>query len=27
MGHSSIQTTAIYCSVSDEQLRNAVNAG
>jgi integrase/recombinase XerD len=27
MGHSSIQTTAIYCSVSDEQLRNAANAG
>jgi integrase/recombinase XerD len=27
MGHSSIQTTALYCSVSDEQLRNAVNAG
>ena len=26
MGHSSIQTTAIYCSVSDEQLRNAANA-
>lgn len=27
MGHSSIQTTALYCSVSDEQLRNAANAG
>ena len=27
MGHSSIQTTAIYCAVSDEQLRNAANAG
>ncbi len=26
MGHSSIQTTAGYCSVSDEQLVNAVNA-
>jgi integrase/recombinase XerD len=26
MGHSSIQTTALYCSVSDEQLRNAANA-
>lgn len=26
MGHSSIQTTAIYCAVSDEQLRNAANA-
>lgn len=27
MGHSSIQTTAIYCAVSDEQLKNAANAG
>jgi len=27
MGHSSIQTTALYCQVSDEQLRNAANAG
>lgn len=27
MGHASIQTTAIYCHVSDEQLRNAANAG
>ena len=26
MGHSSIQTTALYCYVSDEQLRNAANA-
>lgn len=26
MGHSSIETTAINCSVSDEQLRNAANA-
>ena len=25
MGHSSIQTTAGYCHVSDEQLANAVN--
>jgi integrase/recombinase XerD len=27
MGYASIQTTAIYCSVSDEQLRTAANAG
>lgn len=27
MGHSSIQTTALYCDVSDQQLMNAVNAG
>lgn len=26
MGHSSIQTTALYCYVSDEQLKNAANA-
>lgn len=26
MGHSSIQTTALYCDVSDQQLMNAVNA-
>jgi integrase/recombinase XerD len=26
MGHSSIQTTALYCAVSDEQLLNAANA-
>jgi integrase/recombinase XerD len=25
LGHSSIQTTALYCDVSDDQLANAVN--
>ena len=27
MGHASIQTTALYCHVSDEQLKQAANAG
>lgn len=27
IGRSSIQTTALYCHVSDEQLKNAANAG
>jgi len=26
LGHANIQTTALYCDVSDEQLANAVNA-
>jgi integrase/recombinase XerD len=26
LGHASIQTTALYCDVSDDQLANAVNA-
>jgi integrase/recombinase XerD len=25
MGHKNIQTTALYCDVSDEQLANAAN--
>lgn len=26
LGHANIQTTALYCDVSDDQLTNAVNA-
>jgi integrase/recombinase XerD len=26
LGHASIQTTALYCDVSDDQLANAVNS-
>jgi integrase/recombinase XerD len=26
MGHANIQTTALYCDVSDKQLRNAANS-
>ncbi|OYU69216.1 MAG: integrase [Alphaproteobacteria bacterium PA2] len=27
LGHANIQTTAMYCDVSDDQLRGAANAG
>jgi integrase/recombinase XerD len=26
LGHANIQTTALYCDVTDDQLANAVNA-